>query len=140
MLLGVSGACGGTTDRARLAVPRAHSAPDASASSGCAAHERAVCITRSADGHTVTLAVGWTLKVNLQAPASTWSLPSQSGAHLLRQIRAIRPRAGAVNVAYIALTRGRTELQALERPACPPTRVCPQYVVLWQVQIHVIGR
>jgi hypothetical protein len=99
-----------------------------------------VCVTRSADGHTVTLGVGWTLGVDLHAPNSAWSGPSELGARLLRQIGGVRRDGGTVEVTYKTIAPGRTDLRAFERPVCPPARACPQFILLWEVHIRVTGR
>ena len=140
-VLMVLGACGGTVAHNRLSSAQASdSPPSASASAVCTTGARSVCVTRSAGGHTVTVGVGWTVGINLHAPNSAWSGPSELGARLLRQIGGVRRGGGAVEVAYRAVAPGRTELRASERPVCPPARMCPQYILLWEVHIRVTGR
>ena len=135
------GACGGTVADSRLSsAPPGDSAPSASASAACTTGARSVCVTRSANGHTVTVGVGWTVGLNLHAPNSVWSGPSELGARVLRQIGGVRREGGTVEVAYRAVAPGRTELRAFERPVCPPARMCPQYVLVWEVHIRVTGR
>lgn len=99
-----------------------------------------MCVTSDDDGHTVTVAVGWTVGVDLRTPNSLWSVPSQSHARVLRQIGALRRSGGAVQVAYKAVAPGRTELRALERPACRPGQMCPQFILLWRLYVRVTGR
>lgn len=99
-----------------------------------------MCVTRTADGRTVTVGVGWTIRVDLHAPSTLWAGPSQSRAHLLRQIGAAHRGSGGVQVAYRAIAPGKTELRASERPVCPPGRMCPQFIVLWQLYVRVVGR
>jgi hypothetical protein len=135
------GACGGTVADSRPAsAPPGRSAPAAPASAACTNGARSVCVTRAADGHTVTVGVGWTIDVDLHAPSTLWAGPSQSGPDLLHQIGAVHRTGGGVQVVYRALAPGRTELRASERPACPPAGMCPQFIVLWQLYVHVVGR
>ena len=100
---------------------------------------RAVCVTRSASGHTVTIAVGWTLGVDLHSPNSAWSTPSEIGARLLHQIGGVRRGTGSIEVAYRALAPGRTTLRAFERPVCQAGVACPQFILVWELNIHVSG-
>ncbi len=134
-------ACGGTVAENRLSsTPPGDSVPSASASAACTTGARSVCVTPSANGHTVTLGVGWTVTLDLHAPNSAWSDPSELGARLLRQIGAVRRDGGTVEVTYRAVAPGRTGLRALERPVCPPTRACPQFILVWEVHVRVTGR
>jgi hypothetical protein len=135
------GGCGGTSaDSSPSSAPPGHSAPAPPASAACTTGARSVCVTRAADGHTVTVGVGWTIRVDLHAPSSVWAAPSQSGAHLLRQIGAAHRSSGGVQVTYGAIAPGKTELRASERPMCTPGRMCPQFIVLWQLYVRVAGR
>ena len=115
-------------------------APSVSASAACTTSARSVCVTPSANGHSVTVGVGWTIGLDLHAPNSVWSAPSEFGARLLRQIRGVRLDGGAAEVAYRAVAPGRTELRASERPVCPPAHMCPQYILVWGVHIIVTAR
>jgi hypothetical protein len=137
----VLGGCGETVAHSGLSSAQApDSPPSASASAVCTTGARSVCVTRSANGHTVAVGVGWTVGIDLHAPNSVWSGPSELGARLLRQIGGVRRDGGAVEVAYRAAAPGRTELRAFERPVCPPARMCPQYVLVWEVHIRVTGQ
>lgn len=71
-----------------------------------------MCVTQNANGHTVTVHVGWTVDVVLHAPDSTGSGPSQLGQRLLRQVGQVRRRIGEVEVEYTAVAVGRTEVRA----------------------------
>jgi hypothetical protein len=135
------GACGGTVAENRLtAAPSGDSAPSASETAACTTGARSVCITSKANGHTVRLGIGWTVGLDLHAPGGAWSDPSEVGARLLRQIAGVRRDGGAVEVLYRTVAPGRTNLRAFERPVCPPARMCPQFVLLWEVHIRVTGR
>jgi hypothetical protein len=139
-------ACGGGSAQATLAsTPRSSSgalggAPSASSASSCRNATRSVCITRADDGRTVTVGIDWTVGVELRAQGLVWSAPFQLSPRLLRQVGGVARANGGVQVAYTARARGRTTLQATERPICAPGRACPQFIVLWLVHIHVNGR
>ena len=131
-------ACGSTDARPTApsaTVPGGHSSTPASATCRPGAHT--VCLTRSAGGRTIELGVGWTVGVDLQTPNGVWSTPAQAGAQLLRQLGAVRRNGGGVAVSYRAVAPGRTALRAFGRPVCPPMRACPQYILVWQVELRV---
>ncbi len=136
--LALFSACGSTD--ARPTVPSA-TVPDgdgsAPASTTCRSGAHTVCLTRSSGDRTIQVGVGWTVGVELQTPSGVWSLPAQSGAQLLRQLGGVRRTGGGVEVSYRALAPGRTALRAFERPVCPPMRACPQYILVWQVELRV---
>jgi hypothetical protein len=135
------GACGGSVAGGTLSsAPPPESVPAASASTACMRGARAVCITASANGQTVVVGVGWRVGVDLQGSERAWSAPVEGGADLLRQVAGVRRDGGAVQVAYTAVAPGRTDLRATERPLCRPGRMCPQFILLWQVHIQVSGR
>jgi hypothetical protein len=137
-VLALLGACESSAGRAHTphaVTPRGYrSAP---ASTTCRTGGHSVCLTRSSGGRTVGVGVGWTVAVELRTPAGVWSAPTQVGAHLLRQLGGVRHDGGGVAVFYRAQAPGRTALRAFERPVCPPMRACPQYILAWQVQLHV---
>jgi hypothetical protein len=134
-------ACGGTDAHTASRPTTAPAAPSSGASSGaCRPGARAVCLTRSAGGRTVKVGVGWTIGVDLQTPRGAWSGPLQTGARLLRQIGAVRRESGGLVVSYRAIAPGKTALRAFERPVCAPTQACPQYILVWQVNVRVRGR
>ncbi|HYB24922.1 MAG TPA: hypothetical protein VED41_14055 [Solirubrobacteraceae bacterium] len=99
-----------------------------------------MCITRGDDGRTVTVGVGWTVDLDLRAQGLRWSVPAEVGPHLLRQLGAVGRAGGGVQIDYTAVAAGHTTLRATERPVCQTGRACPQFIVLWQVRIHVDGR
>jgi hypothetical protein len=131
-------ACGSTDARPTIPSATAQGGySSAPASSTCRPGPHSVCLTRSAGGHTIELGVGWTVGLELQTPSGVWSVPAQAGAQLLRQLGAVRRNGGGVAVSYRALAPGRTTLRAFERPVCPPMRACPQYILVWQVELRV---
>jgi hypothetical protein len=106
----------------------------------CAARPRAVCITRSDGDRTVSLGLGRTIVLVLATPGGNWSAPSEIGTHVLSPLGAPSRSGGGVTVIYRAAQPGTTTLRALERPVCAPGRMCPQFVLLWQVRIRVLPR
>ncbi len=121
---------GGTASGAKASTPVA--------SAVCATGARSVCATQSANGHTVTAPVGWTVDISLHARDRTWSAPSEFGPRLLRQIGRVHRSVGGVEATYKAVALGRTELRALARPTCLPSQACPQFVLVWAVHLVVI--
>ena len=109
---------------ARVCVPGAHT----------------VCLTPASSGKTVTLTIGATVDVALRTASGSWSGLSQVGPRLLRENGSTRAGAGTIEASYRAVKTGRTALRAFERPVCPPMRVCPQFILLWQVNIRVRPR
>ena len=138
--LALFSACGGRAAGGSLGSARApEGGPPASAAAACKSSGRTVCITSSANGHEVEVKVGWTLAVDLHAPGMLWSDPVELGARLLREIGPVRRNGGAVEVRYRTVAPGRTDLRAFERPVCRPRRVCPQFIVVWEVHLRVSG-
>jgi hypothetical protein len=134
-------ACGSTdastTSRSTTAPAGVRSAPNGAA---CRPGARTVCLTRSAGGHTIKVGIAWTIGLDLQASSSAWSGPLQTGARLLRQLGPIRREAGGLAVSYRAIAPGQTALRAFERPVCGAMQACPQYILLWQVNVRVSSR
>ncbi|HXN39654.1 MAG TPA: hypothetical protein VN892_16590 [Solirubrobacteraceae bacterium] len=106
----------------------------------CVPGAHIVCLTPASSGKTVTLTIGTTVDVSLRAASSSWSGLSQVGPRLLRPIGSTRAGAGTIEESYRAVETGHTALRAFERPVCPPMRACPQFILVWQVNIHVRPR
>jgi hypothetical protein len=83
---------------------------------------------------------GQTVTVGLGGSSLRWSRLRQVGPHLLHQRGSTVVRAGALSASYVATTAGRTELRAGGAPKCAPGDACPQFIVLWQVQVVVVRR
>jgi hypothetical protein len=96
-----------------------------------------VCATAASNGHTIALAVGWTIEVDLHESSSIWSAPEEAGERLLRQLGGVRRAGGGVSVGYQAVAAGKTELRAFARPLCLPRRACPQFILAWKLRIQV---
>jgi hypothetical protein len=102
----------------------------------CAPATRTRCITAADEGATIDVRVGETFTLELRAPRRSFSEPTQSGAKALELIGASRSGAAA-EAYYRALAPGRVLLRSVERPLCRRRVACPQYLVLWQVQVLV---
>jgi hypothetical protein len=146
VLLGACGASAGEQKRppARAGSPSGGSGrtfgsgrTSGSSQGACEARPRSVCVTASANGRTVALGVGWTVEVVLSTPNGIWSGPVELGSRLLRQLGEVRRVGGGASVAYRTSSPGQTELRAFERPPCRPGRVCPQYILVWELHIRV---
>jgi hypothetical protein len=112
--------------------------PAGSPGSACKTRGRSVCATAASNGHSVALAVGWTIEVDLHESSSVWSAPEEvGGQRLLRQLGGVRRAGGGVSVGYHAVAAGKTELRAFARPLCRPRRVCPQFILAWKLHIQV---
>ena len=103
----------------------------------CAPAARTLCVMADDDGRTFTVRVGAYFTVELRAAHRTFSAPSESGAKALELIGASHS-GGAAEAYYRALAPGHAVLRALERPVCTPGRACPDFVLLWEVQVHVV--
>lgn len=103
----------------------------------CVPSAHTVCVTPASSGKTVTLTIGAAMDVALRAASNSWSGLSQVGPRLLRPISSTRVGAGTIEASYRAVEPGHTALRAFERPVCPPMRACPQFILLWQVNIRV---
>jgi len=103
----------------------------------CAPGARTLCVMAGDDGRTFTVRVGAHFTVELRAAHRTFTAPTESGAKVLELIGASHS-GGAAEAYYRALAPGHALLRALERPVCTPGRACPDFVVLWEVQVHVV--
>jgi hypothetical protein len=104
---------------------------------GCVATRRLVCVDRADGGHRVNVRVGQTVRVELGGSGLQWSDLHELGPRLLRSDGAPRMRVGAISASYLAATAGRTALQASGAPKCSPGQACPQFLLLWRVQVVV---
>jgi hypothetical protein len=116
-------------------------APGASASGtttpGCRPTSHVVCLGRADGGHRVKVRLGQVVTVSLRGAGLEWSGLREVGPRLLRSKRSAHRRAGTVVVTYAVVAKGRTELRAHGAPHCAAGRACPQFILLWQVQIAV---
>jgi hypothetical protein len=99
-----------------------------------------VCIGRADGGHRVHVVVGQTVTVELSGSSLRWSGLRQVGPDLLRQRGATAARGGTLTASYVAKGVGRTALRASGAPQCARGKACPQFIVLWQVQVVIAPR
>jgi hypothetical protein len=113
--------------------------PAASATGSCPTHGRVVCVDRSDGGHSVQVRVGQIVKVELEGTTLRWSGLRQVGPRLLRAEGPVDQRAEGISASYAAVKAGRTTLRASAAPKCSRGRACPQFILLWQVRMVIIG-
>jgi hypothetical protein len=103
----------------------------------CQVRARTVCATAGSNGHTVAAGVGWTIEVDLHSSSGVWSTPVQVGERLLRQLGGVSRAGGGISAAYRTVAPGKTELRAFERRLCRVGRACPQFILVWELEIQV---
>jgi hypothetical protein len=132
------GGCGTVAARTTApSAPRRASSVHAVTARACTSAVHTVCLTAASSGQRITLSEGTVVHVDLRSAESSWRGLSEVGPLLLRRLDPPRRTSGAVEASYAAVEPGHTELRAFERPICQPTRACPQFIVLWQVDIRV---
>jgi hypothetical protein len=116
-------------------------APGASASGpavpGCRPTGHMVCLGRADGGHRIKVRRGQVVTVSLRGGGLEWSGLQEVGPRLLAARGPTQSRAGTVRASYAVVAKGRTELRAHGAPHCATGRACPQFILLWQVQITV---
>jgi hypothetical protein len=127
----------GTSAPASASAYASTTASTGGASGGCPPHVRGVCVDRTDGGRTVPVRVGQTVTVALSGSTLRWSGLRQVGPALLRRHGGVRQRAGGLTASYSAVKAGRTTLQASGAPKCSPGKVCPQFILVWQVRLVV---
>ena len=103
----------------------------------CAPGTHTLCVMADDSGHTFTVRVGAYFTVELRAAHRTFSVPAVSGAKVLELVGSSHS-GGAAEAYYRALAPGRVTLRAFERPQCTPGTACPDFILLWTVQVHVV--
>ncbi len=99
-------------------------------------------LTVADSGRTVTIGVGASLEVALQAQPgfSQWSHPSSTNASVLAP--QVDPRAAAVQgmtlASFRAAGRGVADIQSASGAACSPGTACPALARAWQVHVIVV--
>lgn len=143
LALGVLGGCGAPGRASSLTTTSPNTTPTAvttgpaSSRPGCQPAAHLVCVLASDNGRVVRASVGDTVRVYLTSADHTWSALVQGSPRLLRPSSSQVPAAGGVDVTYLAIAPGQTSLQASERPKCPRGQACPQYVLLWRVEVRI---
>jgi hypothetical protein len=103
----------------------------------CTPSHHVVCIDKADSGHSLHVRVGQTLRVDLQSAGLSWAGLRQVGSRPLHENGSTDYHAGGLSASYGALKKGKTELLASGAPKCSPGEVCPQFIVLWRVQVVV---
>jgi len=103
----------------------------------CSSTRHLVCVDRADGGHRVDVRVGQMVRVELGGSGLEWNDLHEVGPRLLRSDGAPRLRAGGITASYLAARAGRTALQASGAPKCSPGQACPQFLLLWRVQVVV---
>ncbi len=99
-----------------------------------------MCVTETARGHTVQLTVGSTLTLRLGAPGRRFSVPRPSGGNALQALGQPRRSGGETIASFRAVRPGTAQLRATEGPVCRPGSPCPDYLVLWTLNVRVKRR
>lgn len=106
----------------------------------CVTRPGSVCLTETARGHTVQLAVGWTLTLRLGAPGRRFSVPRQYGGDALQAVGQARRSGGETITSFRAVRPGTVQLHATVGPVCRRGRLCPDYLALWTLSVRVNRR
>jgi hypothetical protein len=120
-----------------LLAPALGASASGPAGPGCRPTAPMVCLGRADGGHRVRVRLGQVVTVSLRGGGLQWSGLREVGPRLLRARGSADRRAGAVLTTYAVVAKGRTELRAHGAPHCAAGRACPQFILLWQVQITV---
>ncbi len=145
----LASACGASPGHGTTSAPsRGTSAPSptpvadggGTAGAPCVTRPGSVCLTETARGHTVQLAVGWTLTLRLGAPGRRFSAPRLSGGNALRGLGPARRNGTEVIASFRAVSAGTVQLMATEGPVCHRGSACPDYLALWTLSVRVSRR
>lgn len=109
----------------------------ASTVAACHAGPAMVCLTRRDGGRTVKVRLRQQIGLTLSDADLVWSNPEAVGARLLRQTSAITRGKAQLTTWYKAVKVGTTSLRATGTLRCTPGQACPQFVLLWQVQLAI---
>lgn len=108
-----------------------------SAVTSCHAGPEVVCLTRADGGRIVQARLGQEVGVVLSDVTLVWSNPEVVGPRLLRQTGSVTRSPSQLTGWYKAVGIGRTSLRATATPRCTAGQACPQFVLLWQVQLTI---
>jgi hypothetical protein len=96
-----------------------------------------VCVGQSDSAHSVDVRLGERLQVTFNTVSLTWSNLRQVGPPLLRVTKRPTTSAHQFTETFTPVSVGHTALQATASPRCSPNQACPEFILLWQVQIIV---
>ena len=82
---------------------------------------------------------GETVEVTLSATSLVWNDLHQVGPQLLRVTHQATSSVRQFRQIYEAVALGHTTLQATGAPRCKIGQACPQFLLLWRVQIVVLA-
>ncbi len=103
-----------------VSVPSPTPVPDPGgriAGAPCVTRPGSVCLTETARGHTVQLAVGWTLTLRLGAPGRRFSVPRQYGGDALQALGEPQRSGREMISSFRAVRPGTVALRATGAPA-----------------------
>jgi hypothetical protein len=121
-----------------LSIPVAEaSVATAPSSAICRASANTLCIDQADGGKLERLHLHATLHVTLGGSGLVWSALKEIGPIVLHETGATASGARQLNDAYRAIAKGRTTLQATASPRCVAGQACPEFVLLWRVQVVV---
>jgi len=107
-------------------------------SSGCRSSASLVCVTAGDSGHRVQIRIGQRLTVTLNDAGLVWSTIREIGPPLLKQLGHPIVAGTFLKTSYAAVDAGQTALQASAAARCSAGQACPQFMLLWRVQLHVV--
>jgi hypothetical protein len=107
------------------------------ADSTCHGSADLVCIGQSSSNKGVTVRLGETVEVTLSDTSLKWSDLRQVGPQLLRVTQKVTRSVRQLRETYKAIAVGHTTLQATGAPKCTAGQACPQFLLLWRIQIVV---
>jgi hypothetical protein len=96
-----------------------------------------VCIGQSDSYRSVNVRLGQTVEVTLSETSLVWSDLRQVGPQLLRVTHGVTRTVRQLRETYEAIAVGHTTLQATGAPRCSVGQACPQFLLLWRVEIVV---
>jgi hypothetical protein len=105
--------------------------------STCHASSDVVCIGQSDSARSVNVRLGETVEVTLSNTSLVWSAIRQVGSQLLRVTHRATRSVHQFRETFEPVTAGHTALQATGAPRCSPGQACPQFLLLWRVQVIV---
>ena len=107
------------------------------ADSTCHSSSGVVCIGQSDSTRTVHVRLGETVEVTLSDTSLVWSDIRQVGPHLLRVTHNVTRSVLQLRETFEPIATGHTTLQATGAAHCTAGQACPQFLLLWRVQIVV---
>jgi hypothetical protein len=131
----VGGAVRASTLGVRTKVPA--SGRERRSTAGCVTSKRLVCIGSKDVGRKFVVASGETVEVSLASSGLNWGAVQEIGPEALRQVGLSQSEANQFVVTFATQRSGSSMLQDTARPICVVGHACPQFVVLWRVQVVV---